>query len=99
MTEGEWTEFLATHSSACKAENLQVFDPCGEAQLKQTEDRLKIALPASYQSFLKVSNGLGGASRAVPVLRPVEALRWFGKEHREWSAAYKSHPRVGSFDK
>jgi len=99
MTEGEWTEFLAKHSSASKAADLREFNPCGEPQLKQTEERLEIALPASYRSFLRVSNGLNGASRAVPVLRPVEALRWFGKEHRQWAGAYKSHPRVESFDK
>jgi len=82
-----------------RAADLREFNPCGEPQLKQTEERLEIALPASYRSFLKVSNGLNGASRAVPVLRPVEACAGSERNIGEWSGAYKSHPRVESFDK
>ena len=59
-----------------------------EEQLLKAEMKLKAKLPPSYRTFLKASNGLKEASRAVPVLKSVEKLKWFGREHRDWVQAY-----------
>lgn len=59
-----------------------------EERLAAVEAKLKVKLPPSYRTFLTASNGLQNASRAVPVLKPVEKLKWFGREHREWVQAY-----------
>ena len=58
------------------------------SDLRKAENRLKIALRPSYRAFLSSSNGWRNASREVPILRPVEKIRWFKREHREWVHAY-----------
>lgn len=97
--EGEWRKFLEAHARACDAVEWPGCPSANDLKIKQVEEHLGIALPPSYRTFLKTSNGWQIASRSVPVLRPVEKLRWFGKEYREWTAAYKCHSRVEAFSK
>ena len=59
-----------------------------EEQVAKVEAKLKVKLPPSYRAFLLASNGMKNASRAVPVLKPVEKVKWFGREHRDWVQAY-----------
>ncbi len=99
MTESQWIEFLAKHRRTPRTTDWPECKPGTEWELQQLEEGLGIVLPPSYRSFLKVTNGWQGVSRSVPILRPVKALRWFGKEHRGWADAYQSHPRVETFDK
>ena len=63
---------------------------CGasEQQLGKAESKLKVKLPPSYQAFLSVSNGLQLPSGGL-VLRAVEDIRWFRKEHKDWYEAYE----------
>lgn len=79
----EWLDWLTRHSGP---ENLT--GGATEVQLAKVEAKLKIKLPPSYRMFLSASNGLKNASRAVPVLEPVEKLKWFNREHRDWVQAY-----------
>jgi hypothetical protein len=82
-TTSQWRDFLRQHAGA---ENL-----CGSAteeQLDKAEAKLKIKFPPSYRAFLVASNGLKNASRAVPVLKPVDKLKWFKREHKDWVEAY-----------
>jgi len=60
-----------------------------EQQLTAVESRLGIKLPPSYRAFLKASNGWRFAAKNTPILRAVEEIRWFRKEHKDWYEAYK----------
>jgi len=70
------------------AEEGHLFTGATESELLKVETKLKVTLPPSYRSFLSMTNGLENASETVPILKPVEKLEWFGREHREWSQAY-----------
>jgi hypothetical protein len=83
--QSEWQAFL---ESLAGRENLCA--RATEEQLLKAETKLKLKLPPSYRTFLSASNGLKQASRAVSVLKPVEKLKWFGREHRDWVQAYVS---------
>lgn len=60
-----------------------------EQDLIAVEERLKIKLPPSYRSFLNASNGWRFVSATAPVIRAVEKIRWFRKEHKDWYEAYQ----------
>ena len=60
-----------------------------EDQLTETEARLKIKLPPSYRTFLSACNGWKFASDMTPIIRPVEKIRWFRKEHKDWYEAFQ----------
>ena len=60
-----------------------------EGQLAAVEERLKIELPPSYRTFLSACNGWKFASDTTPIIRPVEKIRWFRKEHKDWYEAYQ----------
>jgi len=79
-TVGEWVLFLKQFTSATPASEQQVLD---------IEARLKIGLPPSYRSFLKASNGWQLPSENGLIIRPVEKIRWFRKEHKDWYGAYQ----------
>lgn len=87
QTAGEWNEFLRSFAAAIGGE-WPGSPALSEEHLLSVENRLKIKLPPSYRAFLLVSNGWRRASREVPVLRPVEKIEWFKKEHRDWVQAY-----------
>ena len=59
-----------------------------EQQLLKVETKLKIKLPPSYRAFLSASNGWQLPSGEI-VLRAVEDIRWFRKEHKDWYEAYQ----------
>src|SRR5437879_1801720 len=84
----EWMPFLQRYATAFGTEEWPGSPAVSDDQLLAVEKWLKIRLPPSYRAFLSVSNGWRQASRAVPMLRPVEAIRWFRKEHRDWVQAY-----------
>lgn len=97
----DWTRFLRQWSEDILASKLGEdapadaragrwlgLTPATEDQISQAEARLKIALPPSYKSFLRVSNGWLRTTHAIHRLWGVEQLAWFGKHNREWVAAY-----------
>jgi hypothetical protein len=59
-----------------------------EQQLVKAESKLKVKLPPSYRAFLSASNGWQISSGEL-VLRAVEDIRWFRKEHKDWYEAYQ----------
>ncbi|HVU27346.1 MAG TPA: HEAT repeat domain-containing protein [Verrucomicrobiae bacterium] len=61
-----------------------------EQQLLKVETKLKIKLPPSYRTFLSASNGWRLPFEDGIVLRPVEDIRWFRKEHKHWYEAYQT---------
>jgi hypothetical protein len=84
----EWSSFLKKYATAVGAEEWPGNPGASEEQLSVAEKRLKVKLPPSYRAFLTASNGWRQASRAVPVVRAVENIRWFRKEHAAWVEAY-----------
>lgn len=88
ITPAEWKEFLKSFAVALRTDEWPGNPAASEEDLLKAESRLKITLPPSYRGFLSASNGWRNASRAVPVLRPIEKIRWFKREHREWVQAY-----------
>jgi hypothetical protein len=88
-TPAEWRGFLEKFAAAIGAREWPGSPAAPEEELLAAEKRLKSNLPPSYRAFLSASNGWSQTSRAVPVLRPVERIRWFGREHAEWVRAYQ----------
>lgn len=86
QTVAEWNELLKSFAAAIG--EWPGSPASSEEHLSSVESRLKIKLPPSYRAFLLVTNGWSKASREVPVLRPVDEIKWFKKEHREWAQAY-----------
>jgi hypothetical protein len=86
-TPADWNQFL-TSFAATVGNEWPGSPPASEEQLLQAENRLKVKLPPSYRAFLAASNGWRNASREVPILRPIEKIRWFKREHRDWVQAY-----------
>ena len=87
-TAAEWNQFLKSFVAALGTNEWPGNPAASEKELLKAEGRLKTTLPPSYRAFLSASNGWRNASRAVPILRPVEKIRWFKREHREWVQAY-----------
>jgi len=88
-TPSEWREFLS--------QLVEAKDLCAgatEEVLVKVEARLKVKLPPSYRAFLGASNGVENVSQFVPVLKPVEKVKWFAREHRDWVQAY-TDPMAG----
>jgi len=92
-TPSEWRGFLEKFAAAVGALEWPGSPSASEEELLVAEKRLKTNLPPSYRAFLSVSNGWSQASRAVPVLRPVEKIRWFGRQQPEWVRAYQEPMR------
>lgn len=83
-----WSDFLKEFASAAGAGSWPGEPGATEEQLSAAEQKLKVKLPPSYRAFLAASNGWRGASQSIPVLRGVQKLKWFRKEHRDWVEAY-----------
>lgn len=82
-TSSQWLDFLKS-----SAGDGNLVPGAAEENLVAVEAKLKVTLPPSYRAFLSASNGLKNVSRAVPVLKSAEKIRWFKREHRDWVAAY-----------
>jgi len=85
----EWLPFLKKYAEATGADKWPGSLGASEQQLIAAEDRLKVKLPPSYRAFLSATNGWRFASDNVPVVRAVENIRWFRKEHKDWYEAYQ----------
>ena len=85
----EWLSFLKKFAAAASTDVWPGNPGASEQQLLAAEKRLKVKLPPSYRAFLGASNGWQRASESIPVIRAVENIRWFRKEHREWYEAYQ----------
>jgi hypothetical protein len=83
-----WSDFLNEFASSTGAESWPGEQGATEDQLSAAEQKLKTKLPPSYRAFLAASNGWRGASRSIPVLRGVQKIKWFRKEHPDWVEAY-----------
>jgi len=64
------------------------FVPASRQDLKELEDRLGMALPPSYGSFLLVSNGWRRTTFAIDRIRPAAEVDWFRVENEQWVDAY-----------
>jgi len=88
-TQEEWMEVLKGYAAAARLEKFHVNPGASEAQLAAAEERLKIKLPPSYRTFLSACNGCEIGSEIPLIIRPVEKIRWFRKEHKDWYEAYE----------
>jgi hypothetical protein len=88
-TQQEWLVALKKYSVAIGLEKFPQNAGASEDQLTATEEKLKIKLPPSYRTFLSASNGWEFDSAMTPIIRPVEKIGWFRKEHKEWYEAYQ----------
>jgi hypothetical protein len=86
--QDEWVAVLRKYAAAVGLNEFSVNSGASEAQVEAVEERLKIKLPPSYRNFLSARNGWKFASDVTPVIRPVEKIRWFRKEHKDWYEAY-----------
>lgn len=90
MTNPEgWLTFLKKYAAASDAKEWPGNSGASEQQLAAAEEQLKIKLPPSYRAFLNASNGWRFASDTTPVIRAVENVRWFRKEHKDWYESYQ----------
>ena len=85
----EWLAFLKKYAAASNAKEWPGNSGASEQQLVAAEERLKVELPPSYRAFLSASNGWRFGSEFTPVIRAVEKIRWFRKEHKDWYEAYQ----------
>jgi HEAT repeats/SMI1 / KNR4 family (SUKH-1) len=85
----KWLTFLKKYAAASDAKEWLGNSSASEQQLVAAEERLKIKLPPSYRAFLSASNGWRFGSEFTPVIRAVEDIRWFRKEHKDWYEAYQ----------
>ncbi len=88
-TQEEWMVVLKKYASATGLDKSPMNTCASEDQLAEAEARLKIKLPPSYRTFLSACNGWKFASDMTPIIRPVEKIRWFRKEHKDWYEAYQ----------
>jgi HEAT repeat protein len=88
-TQEEWMVVLKKYASAISLDKFLGNAGASEAQLTEAEERLKIKLPQSYRTFLSACNGWAFASEMTPIIRPVEKIRWFRKEHKDWYEAFQ----------
>jgi HEAT repeat protein len=87
--EGEWLVILKKYAAATGLDKFPANAGASEDQLAAVEERLKIKLPPSYRTFLNACNGWKFASGMIPIIRPVEQIRWFRKERKDWYEAYQ----------
>lgn len=78
-----WSSFLKNFANGASNHG------ASEQQLLKAETKLKIKLPPSYRAFLSASNGWRIPFENRIILRPVEDIRWFRKEHKDWYEAYQ----------
>lgn len=88
-TQEEWMVVLRKYEAAAGLDKSPLNVGASEDQLAAAEERLKIKLPPSYRTFLSACNGWKFASDMTPIIRPVEKVRWFRKEHKDWYEAYQ----------
>ena len=88
-TKEEWVVMLKKHAAATGLDTFPADTGASEDQLAAAEERLKIKFPPSFRTFLSACNGWRFAEDTTPVIRPVEKIRWFRKEHKDWYEAYQ----------
>ena len=59
-----------------------------EIQLQHTEERLGVALPPSYRTFLATTNGWGQLTNYVYKIFPTEDVNWLAERDTGWADAY-----------
>ena len=64
-----------------------------ESQIIRAEARLGTALPSSYRSFLKVSNGWQRTTPFINKLWSAEEINWFSVRHQNWINEWLQNPR------
>ena len=87
--EEKWLVMLKKYAATTGLAKFPVNAGASEGQLAVAEERLKIKLPPTYRTFLSACNGWKFASDMIPIIRPVEKIRWFRKEHKDWYEAYQ----------
>jgi hypothetical protein len=88
-TQEGWMAVLKKYVAATSLEEFPANAGASEDQLAAAEERLKIKFPPSYRTFLSACNGWKFADDITPIIRPVENIRWFRKEHKDWYEAYQ----------
>lgn len=87
-TQEEWLAALKKYAAAAGTDKFIAYAGAAEDQIAAAEERLKIKLPPSFRTFLSACNGWKFASDMTPIIRPVEKIRRFRKEHKDWYEAY-----------
>ena len=64
------------------------YSPAGQQDLRELENRLGMALPPSYRSFLLVSDGWRRTTFAIDRIRPAAEVDWFRVENEQWVELY-----------
>jgi hypothetical protein len=77
-------------------QNLWIGYPgASEAQIRQTENRLKTRLPQTYREFLKITNGWPTAGPYVGRILPVHEIEWVAARRRDWLENWKLGMKFG----
>ncbi len=63
--------------------------PATEEQIQEAEQRLGLALPSSYKSFLRVANGFFVPGAIINTLLPVDLITHFGEHHSDQAALWR----------
>jgi hypothetical protein len=64
------------------------YPPATDMQIEATEKRLGLALPPSYTSFLKVSNGWRAIDDFINRLWPVEEINWLASTDPDYVTSW-----------
>ena len=89
-TQEEWLVMLKKYAAPTSLDIFPADTGASEDQLAAAEERLKIKFPPSFRTFLSACNGWKFAADMTPIIRSVEKIRWFRKEHKDWYEAYQT---------
>lgn len=64
------------------------FEPATKKDIAELEQRLAVALPPSYKSFLRSSNGWLRTTSFIGRIRPTQEVDWFCVENERWAEVY-----------
>ncbi|MEE1940396.1 SMI1/KNR4 family protein [Streptomyces sp. TRM 70361] len=92
LSEEEHEEFVEYHLDERQAEQRWLgYEPAGEQELAEAEERLGVRLPPSLRGFLRVSNGWGPVSEWTDGLLPCQEIDWFHKMDDTFVNAAEEH--------
>ena len=70
------------------------YPPATPEVLAGAEDRLGFALPPSYRSFLRATNGWRAAGYFVERFLPADEIAWFRERNAEWIESWLEGGRI-----
>jgi len=88
----KFNKFVEVIPDAVIASGWLGFLGASEYQIARTEARLGVALPPSYRTFLKVTNGWYQINNFVYRMWSTEELDWFSARHQSWIDVWMEDP-------